>query len=73
MHFLRKHPGFLRKHPGCLRKHKQILLERSNKSENKRETQFSEMKLPIVENVPTPWESIFKLCTASQLPYNEKK
>ena len=30
------------------------------------------MKLPIVENVPTPWESILKLWAASQLPYNEK-
>ena len=26
-------------------------------------------KFPIVENVPTPRESIFKLCAASQLPY----
>ena len=30
------------------------------------------MKFPIVENVPTSRESIFKLCTASQLPYRAK-
>ena len=27
------------------------------------------MKLPIVEKVPTPWESIFKLSLGSQRPY----
>ena len=30
------------------------------------------MKFSIVENVPTPRESIFKLCTASQRPYTAK-
>ena len=30
------------------------------------------MKLPIVENVPTPRESIFKLFPTSQHPYGAK-
>ena len=30
------------------------------------------MTFAIVENVPTPWESIFKLFPASQLPYRAK-
>ena len=30
------------------------------------------MKSSIVENVPTPWESLFELFPASQLPYRAK-
>ena len=30
------------------------------------------MTFAIVENVPTPWESIFKLFPASQRPYRAK-
>ena len=30
------------------------------------------MTFAIVENVPTPWESIFKLFPASQLPYRAR-
>ncbi len=31
------------------------------------------MKSSIVANVPTPWESLFKLFPVSQLPYIKKK
>ena len=37
-----------------------------------RKTKVLRMKFSIVENVPTPWESIFKLFPASQLPYRAK-
>ena len=41
--------------------------ERVKKS---RKMKVLRMKSSIVENVPTPDDIIFKLCTASQLPYN---
>ena len=49
--------------------------ENGGRLENGRKIQKLEvlrMKFSIVENVPTPWESIFKLFPASQLPYRAK-
>ena len=41
-------------------------------SKKRRKMKVLRMKFSIVENVPTPRGIIFKLCTASQLPYRAK-
>ena len=40
--------------------------------EKSRKMKVLRMKSSIVENVPTPWESLFELFPASQLPYRAK-
>ena len=42
------------------------------RSKTSRKMKVLGMKLPIVENVPTPRESIFRLFAASQRPYRAK-
>ena len=44
-------------------------LEISKRDRKSRKIEVLRMKFSILENVPTPRERVFKLCTASQRPY----